>query len=569
MPDASNVTLWKRKLMAFLQDPPCVCFGIAEHERVAELLRREAGIDEEEFKGLAHEHVQAASAADCLPFPDHRCTSPLTAGEEFAFVHPLCESRLVFRVPEQPEHLAEASFRNAVGGTLLDLDWNDRFFLCWRYWRDVAGETDGRLAWLPADTRMPDHSVWTHMSVASALRPCVHKGSLEAAFLLFHLSGVQDFIAQAQSTRDLRAGSYMFSFLIASALKAVADILGPDAIIFPNLRGQPVFDLLYKTHLYDRIKFDDGTGGTHTLWQRMYELKANQHDPVRGINEALHKLLTPTIPNRFLALVPRARGCEIAKAADIALRQALQLMADRCWEAVKEGKTELDRRRWEQQVRLFPQVAWQVVPWERDVTAALKLLERVTFDSDDSCARNLQALMHLATERVPEAGRGPRHYTDRAANNALGNRGLAWAANYAVTDFALAARRNTRDFAAFDTDAHQTGSRKDFLSGREEVIGGEDRGALNLIKKHFFEHFLGPLTGYTERQIQYNGRFLSTVDIAKRNTDRANPYFAVLALDGDHMGEWASGRRMPLLSGKLSSESRDFLARPRPERSYG
>ncbi|HEY5895323.1 MAG TPA: type III-B CRISPR-associated protein Cas10/Cmr2 [Chthoniobacterales bacterium] len=66
---------------------------------------------------------------------------------------------------------------------------------------------------MPADTRIPDHSVWTHTQLVSALDGCADGVGTEAvlkpAFLKFQLGPVQEFIAEARSIRDLWSGSYL------------------------------------------------------------------------------------------------------------------------------------------------------------------------------------------------------------------------------------------------------------------------------------------------------------------------------------------------------------------------
>ena len=125
-------------------------------------------------------------------------------------------------------------------------------WLLWRCWlhhavTHKAGQKARAewLAYLPADTRIPDGTIWHHMSVASALESALGEGQ-QPAFLLFQVGPVQEFIAQARSTRDLWSGSFLLSWMMAHAIKVVTDALGPDAVIFPSLRGQPLFDWLHR-----------------------------------------------------------------------------------------------------------------------------------------------------------------------------------------------------------------------------------------------------------------------------------------------------------------------------------
>jgi hypothetical protein len=104
-----------------------------------------------------------------------------------------------------------------------DLRWRARLFAHWRLWSKHAIEKDYRLGLLPADTRIPDHSIWNHMQVVSALAGCIGQDKVWCpAFLKFQLGPVQEFIAAARSTRDLWSGSYVLSWLMAAGLKALS-----------------------------------------------------------------------------------------------------------------------------------------------------------------------------------------------------------------------------------------------------------------------------------------------------------------------------------------------------------
>ena len=105
---------------------------------------------------------------------------------------------------------------------------------------------------LPGRTRSSRHLVWSPFprkrrspaqQVVSALAGCAASddpaSAPRAAFLKFQLGPVQDFIAAARSIRDLWSGSYLLSWLMAAGMRALSAEVGPDAVIFPNLRGQP------------------------------------------------------------------------------------------------------------------------------------------------------------------------------------------------------------------------------------------------------------------------------------------------------------------------------------------
>src|SRR5439155_5591596 len=153
-------------------------------------------------------------------------------------------------------------------------DWERKFLLVWRLWPELCSRENGQLSFLVADTRIPDHTLWQHNGLVSALANCEQGVS----FLLFQIGPVQDFIIQARKTQDLWAGSFLLSFLISQATLAVAKEIGPDAIIYPQLRGVPLADWSWHNQGILPEKF-----------------RASHHN----------ELLTPNLPNRFLAVIPK------------------------------------------------------------------------------------------------------------------------------------------------------------------------------------------------------------------------------------------------------------------------
>lgn len=123
---------------------------------------------------------------------------------------------------------------------------------------DIAKE----LIHLPADPLMPDHDWLSRLDIYASLK------SGNVKLLRFKLSPVQGFIGNARTERDLWAGSHMLSLLTYLAISVIWRKFGPNAIIFPHLRGQPFFE--------------------HEL----------------GILNDKEKLLIGNMPNKILAIVP-------------------------------------------------------------------------------------------------------------------------------------------------------------------------------------------------------------------------------------------------------------------------
>ncbi len=99
--------------------------------------------------------------------------------------------------------------------------------------------------------------------------------------LLFQMGPVQEFIAQAANPKDLWAGSYLLSSLIYAGLEKLLrlDGMAAEDVVFPNLTDDCI-----KAALDDAI---------------------------------------PTLPNRFLAFVPKEKGAEYAQSVKDAIRARL------------------------------------------------------------------------------------------------------------------------------------------------------------------------------------------------------------------------------------------------------
>ena len=155
------------------------------------------------------------------------------------------------------------------------------------------------------------------------------------SLVLFQAGPVQPFIAAARSTRDLWSGSYMLSWLMASAAKALIETAGTsvnETIVFPQLSELGVYKL--------------------------------QTEQTQGTADEI--LLNPAMPNRFLAIVPADKAETCAKSAEKAFREEFKQIANAVWESLKKVKNAKDewKTRWDKQVELLPEITWQTLPIE-------------------------------------------------------------------------------------------------------------------------------------------------------------------------------------------------------------
>ena len=88
MEDLSDL-FWKKKLKAFLHDPPVKCLDLANHEEIARQFMRSIGFTDEEWTDPAVRQSDIlAASADRFPFPKPSCcTSKFDFSSEITIPH--------------------------------------------------------------------------------------------------------------------------------------------------------------------------------------------------------------------------------------------------------------------------------------------------------------------------------------------------------------------------------------------------------------------------------------------------------------------------------------------------
>ena len=82
---------------------------------------------------------------------------------------------------------------------------------------------------LPADTRVPDHSIWEHLKISTSINAWSLKEKdrefkrQKNSLFLFTISPVQSFISQARKAQDFFMGSFLLSYLTFIAMEKVIE----------------------------------------------------------------------------------------------------------------------------------------------------------------------------------------------------------------------------------------------------------------------------------------------------------------------------------------------------------
>jgi CRISPR-associated protein Cmr2 len=188
--------------------------------------------------------------------------------------------------------------------------------LYWWLWRCLPEAVcqqfdDYSLLLSPAETRLPDSSIWNHASLTSAMAGALTGYNLTTEELqlnwqknkelshpyltAFTFSPIQELIKASRKMRDFWAGSWILHYLSAKVSWKLAQIYGADTLLYPSLFQQPLIDhwLLEKYPHFDNwIKQPEG-----------------------------RKLLTAGFPNVIILILPKEK---VASAMETAKNELLQ-----------------------------------------------------------------------------------------------------------------------------------------------------------------------------------------------------------------------------------------------------
>ena len=369
---------WKNKLVAWTHDPA---------EKALILMRRpgghEAGTVKKIQQVLNLEGATFNKAADWWAAAADRPNFPLPNDEgnrywhsvyfasEGELIHPLVGKTLKMSDLNDLgiDLIEEASFNHLEGLIRRDstgeIDYRETFFAFWRFGPSSKGTHLGKLAKvLPADSRVPDHSIWQHLDATSAFSSLLGEGrdgktkEADIALLEISIGPVQEFIAQARSTSDLWSGSHLLSSLSFEAVSLIADEYGPDNVIFPALRGNPMMDE-WLVRSFSNGEKDD--------WWRKQLGEDEYSKRVLAAGNRSNPLYTSTIPNKIVALVEWSKAPVLAERIKLHLAEVIRKFANDALNEILgvtlDEITYVDDGRLEAQLEGFPEVSWTVIKW--------------------------------------------------------------------------------------------------------------------------------------------------------------------------------------------------------------
>ncbi|MFM5997996.1 MAG: type III-B CRISPR-associated protein Cas10/Cmr2 [Dolichospermum sp.] len=243
--------------------------------------------------------------------------------------------------------------------------------LYWWLWRCLPQATcdlfkDNSLMLMPAETRLPDASIWSHLSMTSALAGALAGYDLTAEqvqrwqgneelshpyLAVFSFSPVQELIKSSRKMRDFWAGSWLLHYLSAKVCWKLANQYGPDTLLYPSLYQQPLIDHWLLQEI-ERLRKEEKLDFDFTEW-----VKPPSHE----------SLLTAGFPNVISLILPKDKVQaamqtaqqtlleEWLKIGDLVLKE---LQNERHW--MRQLKP--DHNSWQGWLKSQWQVYWTALP---------------------------------------------------------------------------------------------------------------------------------------------------------------------------------------------------------------
>ncbi len=486
-------TIIQQKIKAYLHDPIHKALMLMQtdkrHQEVAQELANVVGISLSEIRDIDLAD-QLASAADRFIFPRDRelmvkfleqpiLTHPFSGVQkDFTEQLDLYSANEIIYETEKAIRKTLENYQSYLNKLSSNKEKNA--LLYWLLWRRYNEDVNKQLTnpslkaiwpFLPADTRIPDHSLWNHLKVTAALSACVLEREdvnkqdwIDAAFLLFSLGPVQSFISTARKTIDHWMGSFLLSYLTFTAMQAVFEEIGADAIIFPELYQQPFMDayLFYK-----------------------YPSIFNDYQPDR------EQLLTPSLPNRFLAIAPTGLAKELAKKAE----QAVKKEWENIWKAGKHyfeekigiQSTKYWNHLWERQCTDYFEIYWLVLPWKKSFQEQSELYRH--FISTESPVEFIE----------PKIWEKVQKFYNLKLYEHPSNLALAYPLIYELAEHLFGARKNLRYYQPSLNRGEP--SFKCHLCGEREVLHVEEPKISG-----YFQQFDGIITHQKDGEKFYRGK---------------------------------------------------------------
>lgn len=232
--------------------------------------------------------------------------------------------------------------------------------LFWWLWRCLPEATcqafndDSSLLLMPAETRFPDASLWSHASLTAAMAGALAgydltdediknptEKSLSHAYLVnFTFNPIQELIKASRKMRDFWAGSWILHYLSAWISWKLALKYGPDCLLYPSLYQQPLID--------------------HWLLQTYPDFNDWVSQP------SDRALLTAGFPNNIILILPQAKVEAAMQMAKSTLLEEWRHISTLVFKQLKQSNwmkdLTLESKTWQGWLESQWQTYWAAVP---------------------------------------------------------------------------------------------------------------------------------------------------------------------------------------------------------------
>ena len=217
-------------------------------------------------------------------------------------------------------NIEEQEILNSIPDSIKNGDARQLFWWLWRCLPAAACrkfDRDPSLLLMPAETRLPDGSIWSHSSMTAALagaligydttmaefqeidpKKLYYNAYSHPYLVSFTFTPVQELIKASRKMRDFWAGSWILHYVSAHISWKLACKYGADSLLYPSLFNQPLIDLWLLE------KYPD-----FASWIR---------------KPPIDSLLTAGFPNVLVLVLPKAKVAAAMQFAEQELKQVWQ-----------------------------------------------------------------------------------------------------------------------------------------------------------------------------------------------------------------------------------------------------
>jgi len=453
------MTWYEDFLKKFFHDPIDKPLNIPEHEKRAK--------EYAEFFSVSG--IEEGKYSDQIAACMERSLLPQGIVKEFTEIrHPLSEEKIDVTLDSQKSIDEISSLLKEISNSYLNLSDKEKALLIWRNLleeileRIQNEELRKYIPILPADTRVPDHSIWEHLKVTTAIN--AFENYQNNSLFLFTIGPVQSFISQARKAQDFYMGSFMLSYFTFIAMEEVIEKYGPTSIIYPDLYKQPLMDWYLKNKGLEPKKFNPAD------------------------------ILLPTIPNRFVAIIGTTDGNEIKKLTNEMETKIKTEIKKAKKTILRELNIIIHEEIINNQLSDFPQIYWVAIPWRKG-SNNLQIDDLKEFFTDEKI-NNWKEIHKFAKEKGEFSPNPP-------------NIGFLYQILYTTLEKSIGARKNLRKFE----QKPETGRKCSVCGERNVLFFWESKNKNKFLK---YNPMACDLTGKIEEKYLNDGEGLCALCFLKR-----------------------------------------------------